>query len=333
MNGKTIKEALKNHSADDIIINNHYIRVSKIKDKDMSKSFGVSGENYILNQMKVFNSMDILNSLCNMGENFINYINEETLDSFISIKEKIKYVLDYKMNDIKKMVDSWIGAYGFPYAINANNADYFIKFYYDSIYCYSLLNFHGFLIKFGKLKGRWDLVNKDKINSFLFFENILVDMLTEIHNDSSFDITCSPIAYFYEYKRINEKIDYKLNTENYIFIYRNAMLIYMMKLFENENYGDTFKIDTNYVYFDSDIKDYTRINVAHSLVGAAYNRLLQDLISNQESSKTIVCQNPDCNKKFIKDGKSLYCKECRKEKIPAKIRYIRWYEEHHPKSQ
>lgn len=92
----------------------------------------------------------------------------------------------------------------------------------------------------------------------------------------------------------------------FLTILQRTLIIYVIEII-NGTYKNQYNISKRLPIFNSTSDQYRLYIMAHSLMGIGYDYLLSGLTVSKISFERAICNYPDCNNEFEKDGTGKYC--------------------------
>ena len=274
----------------------------------------------------VFNSSDVLKIVCDLGKEILDiYLDKHSSKYVIENKIMLDDILEDKdLNDkYLNAVNEWIQENGFPYIEKESN-----NILIDSVICY-IINQIQKIVYYKQLENIKRELNTQTYSkySLKFYLTIIRDIVYRLKRIDTFTIFSHGIIDYIEtYGRnsfINNynKIVYNKNVEliddNFVFILKVSLLEWI--LFRKYRDRKNFAVSKDYPIYNKKSKEFFFNEVASSLMGIAYQRLMINVTIVNFGYTKIPCRNEACNNFFTKTGKGEFCQACINKEIPRKI--------------
>lgn len=294
----------------------------------------------------LFNSFDVFQSICDLGkELFEEYLRLNNCTKNEIYKNRITWdaIFNFFDTDIgakTEFVNNWISENGLPYSIKVDIKDQKLFIIEDSLTCYLYSQLHKRLILWKEEKDDYTDPNRKpspKYNIELYVSLLRIDIGQQIkkllrgskYNKGVMDILLDDNNNEDEiYKKLDMLVyrngNYsELIDDNIIFFIRTALISNII-----DRFNDKYSIDSGeYILskqipvYNSTTKEYRFYETAVSLMGIAWNRLLQILSTTEYGYTRVPCRNEECNNYFVKVGKNQFCETCIDNGTARKIIY------------
>lgn len=340
----TIKEVNINEngedsfSPNDILLTNYY-KLKKNTPKNISVTdFSLSEiynpnnlQNYSILQNVVVNFKDVFDNFSQIGNAIFEKIEEQQKNSF-KLNDTINdiFINEDLKREIINICISWINENGFPYIIKETSQPYITTFLNDVLILHIFYQINKLMIKINQLnsdKQEKKSYKKKHIDKYIKELNSLFSVVRD-------DITESLLSYNNPFLQNNNKskingytylksklLNYN-NKEEYFKHLKFALISYTDSIICNN--GLEYSISKQVPMYIKSKDTYKLYYRANSLIGIAYDQLLNILIINTLGLNRQICASPECMNEFIKYGKSPYCDICRKNGVPEKRKRERY---------
>ena len=325
-------------SPNDILLTNYY-KLKKNTPKDISVTdFSLSEihnpdnlRNYSILQNVVVNFRDVFNNFNQIGNAIFEKI-EEQKDSF-KINDAINDIFfneDLK-REIINICISWINENGFPYIIKETSHPYITTFLNDVLILHIFYQINKLMIKINQInndKQEKKSYKKKHIDKYIKELNslfsIVKDDITEylLSYNNPFLQTNNNKSKMKGYTYLKSKLLNYNNKEEYFKHLKLALISYTDSIICNN--GLEYSISKQVPMYIKSKDTYKLYYRANSLIGIAYDQLLNILMINTLGLKRQLCANPECMNEFVKYGKSIYCDICKENGVPEKTKLERY---------
>ena len=312
-------------SPNDILLTNYY-KLKKNTPKNISVTdFSLSEihnpnnlQNYSLLQNVVVNFRDVFDNFNQIGNTIFERIEEQQKDSF-KLNDTINDI--FINEDLKKEIINicinWINENGFPYIIKETSQPYITTFLNDVLILHIFYQINKLMIKINQ-------INNDKLEENSSKKKHIDKYIKELNSLFSIvkdDITESLLSYNNPFLQNNNKskinsytylksklLNYN-NKEEYFKHLKLALISYTDSIICNN--GLEYSISKQVPIYIKSKDAYKLYYRANSLIGIAYDQLLNILMINTLGLNRQLCDNPECMNEFVKYGKSICCDTCK----------------------
>ena len=307
-------------SQNDILLTNYY-KLKKNTAKDISVTdFSLSEihnpdnlQNYSTLQNVVVNFRDVFDNFDQIGNTIFEKIEEQQKDDF-KLNDAINDIFfneDLK-REIINICISWINENGFPYIIKETSHPYITTFLNDVLILHIFYQINKLMIKINQInndKQEKKSYKKKHIDKYIKELNslfsIVKDDITEylLSYNNPFLQTNNNKSKMKGYTYLKSKLLNYNNKEEYFKHLKLALISYTDSIICNN--GLEYSISKQVPMYIKSKDTYKLYYRANSLIGIAYDQLLNILMINTLGLKRQLCANPECMNEFVKYGKSI----------------------------
>ena len=326
-------------SPNDILLTNYY-KLKKNTPKDISVTdFSLSEihnpdnlRNYSILQNVIVNFRDVFDNFDQIGNTIFERIEEQQKDSF-KLNDAINDI--FFNGDLKKEIIniciSWINENGFPYIIKETSQPYITTFLNDVLILHIFYQIDKLMIKINQLnsdKQEENSYKKKHIDKYIkklnYLFSIVRDDITEslLSYSNPFLQTNNNKSKMKSYTYLKSKLLNYNNKEEYFKHLKLALISYTDNIICNN--GLEYLISKQVPMYIESKDTYKLYYRANSLIGVAYDQLLNILMINTLGLKRQLCSNPECMNEFIKYDKSTCCDICKENGFPEKRKRERY---------
>lgn len=259
----------------------------------------------------ILNSKNVFDIVYNTGQFLFKKINDKyTINDFC--KDNL-YSED--RNYFEDIFSKWIMEYGFPYQADDKDSMDFDTFIWDCLRLYVLFSIHK-LMKDYKISTQEDpyfqlpnIINE--LNRFInlfkelwfpygdIYRLLILEEKKKYSGDRGFRTYISDTSL-----QLNKMTD----NEEYLGYIKVGMVRYIDILINSDRSKDFIFKKQSVLYFRKSNKQ-RKYYYAASLMGIAYNKLLENLISDSYDYEVKECKNPECDNYFNAYGNNQFCSE------------------------
>lgn len=328
---KELKDINDNYDPESIVLDNYRYIDNNIGDK-------TSANNCLIN------SFDVLQKVSDLGkaifEKYIEISNCTKNDIYKNGTTLGKILVETHHGVYDELINDWLNENGLPYSSKIDINDQKILIPEDALLCYLFSQLHKRLILWKEEKDSYanpDRKQSPKYNIELYLtvlNPIITKEIKRLLRGSQFNEGVIRILLsdendegeiYDKLKKITNKDgNYtELIDDNIIFFIRAALISSVLEKidYKKSEISYEYKVSKTIPIYNSYTKEFRFYEKASSLIGIAWNRLLQVLITTEYGYTRVPCRNEECNNYFVKDGKNQFCDTCRNNGTARKIIY------------
>lgn len=272
----------------------------------------------------VLNEYDVFDSIYETGKELYKIIKKgkkrESLDTLI----RNGFINPDISKSFKNIFNNYVQKYGYPYLIaNEIPCPQYEEFIFECIMLYLINEVRkwNFNAKEQSINEYYLEVDKNFIDLYNLIKPELIAIAYEMPEqeliaitsetkkelsiiDSNKMIMIKTLEYGPADHKTNKLVD---NYDNIFFLVLQKSLMLYITYHINGKYKEQYALTKQTPIFNEGIEQHRIYQVANSLMGIAYNKLLLSLTATEWNWERIICDIPNCINEFEKEGKYTRC--------------------------